>query len=237
MLSNALRAHLRSARELAPRPEEPPRPPLCTALRPFDRLLVGGLPRGQLVELIGRRSSGRFSIALSALAAASGGGEAAALVDLGRGLDPQLAAAAGVALEHLLWIQPGNLKQALHSAEMLLDGGFPLVVLDLGCPPVPGRRGGEAPWVRLARAASAHGAALLVSSPYRISGTAAAAVVKASRPRPVWSAGSPPLLTSLCSRLTLEKLRGSTAGKTGLLRLAAPDGIPPPRSGPADGRP
>ena len=139
------------------------------------------------MELIGERSSGRFSTVLATLAATTTAGEAVALVDLGDGLDPRIAAAAGVDLERLLWVRPPHLKKALVSAEMLLAGGFPLVIIDLGNPPVPGGRGVEAAWLRLARAAQSHDAVLLVSSPYRASGTAATGVVKAMRGRPRWS--------------------------------------------------
>ena len=199
------------------------------ALRTFpalDELLGGGLPRGKLVEMIGARSSGRFSIVLAAVAAATAAGEAAALIDLGDGLDPEAAAALGADLRRLLWLRPGTLKQALAGAEILLGGGFPMVALDLGNPPVRGGRGHEAGWLRLARAAQAQGAALLVASPYRVSGTAAAAVLQAARGRARWqgaAAGPCWLLDGLSCRVTLEKCRGRRlpAGSLGLeLRLS-----------------
>lgn len=147
---------------------------------------------------------------LATLAAATRAGEAAALVDLGDHLDPQIAAASGIELERLLWLRPRHVKEALAGAEVLLTGGFPLVVLDLGTPPVPGGRGAEASWLRLARAARDHRAALLVSSPYRSSGTAAGAVVELRSGRGRWlgRSGAPRLLGGLRSRLSLEKLRG-----------------------------
>ncbi len=185
--------------------------PLATAVPALDELLAGGLPRGKLVEMVGARSSGRFSAVLATLAAATAAGEAAALVDLGDGLDPQAAATLGMDLRRLLWLRPVSLKQALVCAEVLLGGGFPLVVLDLGSPPVRGGRGGEAGWVRLARAAQAHRAALLVASPYRMSGTAAALVLQAARGRVLWlgAAGrGPRLLDGLSCQLALEKSRG-----------------------------
>src|SRR5205814_69473 len=80
--------------------------PLPIGLAPFDRLLSGGLPRGRLTELVGRRSNGRFSIVLAALASATSCGEAAALVDRGNHLDPQSAREAGVDLGRLLWARP-----------------------------------------------------------------------------------------------------------------------------------
>ena len=59
---------------------------LPTRIEGLDRLLGGGLPRGALVEMSGRASSGRFSVALSALAAAEtvlATGFALVVLDLG----------------------------------------------------------------------------------------------------------------------------------------------------------
>jgi recA bacterial DNA recombination protein len=184
-----------------------PRDTIPTRVDALDRLLHGGLPRGGLVELAGHRSTGRFSIGISALAAATSSGEAAALVDLGGHLDPQAAAAAGVELERLLWVRPEKLKAAVASAEMLLSTGFPLVVLDLGLAPVRGRFLPDAAWLRLARAARSRGAALFVLAPYRISGIAADAAISAGAARGVWKGAgrSPRLLDGLAARLALEK--------------------------------
>ncbi|MGA7991657.1 MAG: hypothetical protein WCC53_09520, partial [Thermoanaerobaculia bacterium] len=143
----------------------------------LDRLLGGGLPRGTLVEMSGHTSSGRFSIALSALAAATQSGEAAALVDPGDHFDPQGAADAGVDLPRLLWLRARGLKTAFVACETVLATGFALVVLDLGLARVSRRRFDDAVWLRLARRARFHDAALLVLSPYRVTGTAAHAVL------------------------------------------------------------
>lgn len=183
---------------------------LSTSLPALDRLLAGGLPRGRMVEIWGGGcSSGRFSMILAALAAATRGGETAALIDLGDHLDPAAARRAGAALERLLWVRPHTVQQALGSAEILIDTGFPLVVVELGLPPLSGGRRTEGAWLRLARAAQARGTALLVSSPYRVSGTAAQAVVRAGRARADWQGGgaAPDLLTHGSSWLELEKHR------------------------------
>lgn len=222
-LPEALRAQIRSARELDRSLRDAAgEGAFPTAVPVLDRLLAGGLPRGQLVELVGARSSGRFSLLLAALAAATGVGEAAALVDLGDALDPESALAMGIDLARLLWVRPARLKDALAAAEMLLAGGFPLVVLDLGLPPVRGGRGVEAAWLRLARAARNHDAALLVGSPYRVSGTAAAAVLNAGRGRAAWlgEGGSPRLLGGFVSRVELEKHRGRLPGQSEEFHLA-----------------
>ncbi len=213
-------ARLQRASELAPEAASA----LPTAVAALDRLLPGGLPRGRLVELSGRRSSGRFSLGLAALAATTSSGQAAALVDLGDHLDPETAERAGVDLRCLLWARPRRAKEALAAAEMLLAAGFPLVVADLGLSHrtrwVP-----DAAWVRLARSAAAQGATLLLSTPRRASGIAADAVVSAAGARAVWrgSGTSPRLLAGLSARLTLEKRGRATPGAKAPLRLRAPE--------------
>jgi hypothetical protein len=196
-----------------------------TTLEGVDALLRGGLPRGSLVELVSRRASGRFSIVLSALAAASSLGEAVALIDLGDHFDPQLAEANGVDLRRLLWVRPRNAKQAVTSAEMLAGTGFQLVVVEMGLHPLRGRRAPEASWVRLARTAEAHGTSMLVSSPYPLTGTASEAVLKGCDTRAYWLGGgkSPRLLGGLTMDLGLEKHRYQKAGRRVSVALTAAD--------------
>lgn len=173
------------------------------ALPALAALFPAGLPRGQLVELAGRRSSGRFACVVELLAAATGAGENAALVDLGDAFDPQLAAAAGVELPRLLWARPRDLRQSLAAAESLIAGGFPLVAVDLGLPPVPGGRGSEAQWLRLARAAREARTLLFVSAPYRACGVATGIALALVAPRPGWlgAAAEPRLLDGIATRL------------------------------------
>lgn len=200
--------HLRTGRELVEaRQRQPLEESFTTASPALDQLLEGGLRRGAMVELIGRRSCGRFTLVNSTLAAATSLGETVALIDLGDSFDPQLAVTAGVMLERLLWVRPRRMKEALLSAEAILQCGMPLVIIDLGLPPLPGGRGIEASWLRLARAARAHRVALLIASPYRVSGTAACVVIEAWAKRPVWQGRnqSPRLLTRLETCLELAK--------------------------------
>jgi len=204
--------------------------PIPTTVPALDRLLLGGLPRGGLVELSGRRSSGRFSIGIAALVSATSSGEAAALVDLGGHLDPQSAEAAGADLTRLLWVRPSRLKEAVASAEMLLAAGFPLVVADLGLAPVRGRFVPDAAWVRLERAARSHGAALLLLAPYRVSGVAAESVLAADSARAIWSGSgpSPRLLAGLASRLTLQKDLRARSGVSESMKLSMGETAPTP---------
>ena len=238
-LPDPLRRHLRSARRLAEHAEKIPARAGSTGVAALDHLLIGGLHRGQLVELIGDWTCGRFSLVLAILAAATERGEVAALIDLGDSFDPQSAATAGITLERLLWVRPPHLKQALIAAESILGAGFPLVALDLGLPPIPGGRGATAAWLRLARAADAQESALFVTSPYRVSGIAATTVIRARRAHPLWNGRgtSPRLLGGMHSDLEVEKLRGRRAGAVATLRFASNEqqtlaGHPPQRNAP-----
>jgi hypothetical protein len=194
---------------------------LPTTLEPLDTLLGGGLPRGRLVELAARRAAGRFSIVLATLASATSMGEAAALVDLGDHFDPQLAEANGIDLRRLLWIRPHNMKEAVMSAEMITATGFQLVIIDAGLHPLRGKRAPEAAWVRLARTAATCGTAMLVSSPYSLTGTASEAVLKGTVARSRWlgRGRAPRLLAGIDFVLTLEKHRHRKPGSQATLSL------------------
>jgi recombination protein RecA len=85
--------------EVRPTPEM-----VSSGIREVDEL-AGGLPRGCLSEFCGPASSGRTSVLLSALAAATRRQEVCALVDATDALDAASAAASGVELERLLWIR------------------------------------------------------------------------------------------------------------------------------------
>jgi hypothetical protein len=241
ILEKGLGARISIASDLRPRGQSQER--LATGVEPLDRLLPGGLPKGKLIELAGRRSSGRFSIGLSALASVTSSGEPAALVDLGEHLDPRGAADSGVDLELLLWVRPRRVKEALASAEMLLNAGFPLVVADFGLSAGGARFVPDAAWIRLARAVEAQGSSLLLLTPYRLSGIAADAVLATAASHPLWQGAgkSPRLLTGLSSRLTLQKLARVTPATTRELRLSVPDSFPllpplPPGEGRGEGK-
>ncbi len=70
--------------------------------------LTGGFPRGCLTEICGPGSSGRTTVLLAALAAASCRGEYCAIIDANDTLDPHSLVAAGVDLDHLLWVRCGE---------------------------------------------------------------------------------------------------------------------------------
>ena len=71
----------------------------------LDRALSGGVPRGQVSEVVGPASSGRTSVAWAALAAATQRGESVALIDTFDRFDPPTAHACGIELSKLLWVR------------------------------------------------------------------------------------------------------------------------------------
>ncbi len=85
-----------------------PAPEMVSSGAPAIDALTGGLPRGCLTEICGPASSGRTTLLLAALAAATRRGEFCAVVDASDALDPHSAAAAGVELERLLWVRCGE---------------------------------------------------------------------------------------------------------------------------------
>ena len=83
-------------------PPEPVRA-VPTGLPWLDPRLAGGWPCGETSEIVGPVSSGRTSLLLASLAAATARGDVAALIDTHDTFDASSALAAGVALDHLLW--------------------------------------------------------------------------------------------------------------------------------------
>ncbi|MDA1185635.1 MAG: hypothetical protein O2930_13450 [Acidobacteria bacterium] len=103
-------------------------------LSELDASLQGGLPRGQLSELVGPPSSGRTTLLLQMLAAATRRGEIVALVDTFDRLDLASAVAAGVDLDRLLWIRGHAISEARNTGDQsrgsagISRGGAPWLV-------------------------------------------------------------------------------------------------------------
>ncbi len=132
-----------------------PAPELARTGVPEVDSALGGLPRGCLTEIYGPASSGRTSLLLSTLAAATSREEFCAVVDAEDAFDPSSAALAGVRLHRVLWVRCGhNAEHALKAADLLIQGGgFGLVAMDLGdTPPRTARRISLTSWFRLRRA-------------------------------------------------------------------------------------
>jgi recombination protein RecA len=150
--------------------------------------LTGGLPRGCLTEICGPASSGRSTLMLAALSAATWRGEFCAIVDAGDALDPPSLAAAGIELDRLLWVRCGEnshqaehrLEQLLRTTDLLLEsGGFGMIVLDLGdLPPQTTRRIPLATWFRFRRAVEPTPTVLLAVERQSIAGSCSSLLIK-----------------------------------------------------------
>ncbi len=161
-----------------------------TGLVSLDASLGGGWPRGQVSEVVGRRSSGRTRVALTALAAATRRGELAALVDTLDQLDPGSADSLEPDWRLWLWVRGRGLGSTRHrpgavrvrddhevlaqavdravkaAALILAAGGFGLVVLDLADVPPPAvRRLPFTTWIRLHRLVEGRETACLLMTP------------------------------------------------------------------------
>jgi hypothetical protein len=85
---------------------------LSTSLEPVNALLEGGIPRGRISEIIGRRSSGKTSLASAFISNATLHGEVAAVIDMTNAFDPATMSEAGVELSRVLWVHLGRRLEA-----------------------------------------------------------------------------------------------------------------------------
>jgi hypothetical protein len=177
-----------------------PAPEMASSGIPELDALAGGLPRGCLTEICGPASSGRTTILLAALAAATRRGEFCAVIDASDALDPYSVAAAGVDLDRLLWVRCNDhspqrhratkpttshskeissrecehrLEQVLRATDLLLEsGGFGLIILDLAdMPPQSARRIPLVTWFRFRRAVEHKPTILLTIEQQAIAGS------------------------------------------------------------------
>ena len=167
-----------------------PEPELVPTGVPEVDSATGGLPRGCLTEIVGPASSGRTSLLLSILAAATARQEVCALVDAEDAFAPHSAADAGVQLSRLLWVRCGHsAEHALKAADLLIQGGgFGLVVMDLGdTPPQTARRISLTSWFRLRRAVEHTPTVLLSMARQSNAKTCASLVIECGRQEESWS--------------------------------------------------
>jgi hypothetical protein len=155
-------------------PARQQRESIPTGLSTLDTTLGGGLPRGELSEIVGPRSSGRTTVAFGAMRSAGEKGELAALVDTFDRFDPESAAAAGIRLAGLLWVrgEPAidpvpAVERAVKAFNLVLQaGGFAVAALDLAdVAPSALRRLPFTTWFRLARAVEGRRTAALIVAP------------------------------------------------------------------------
>jgi hypothetical protein len=170
-------------------------PVLVTGIPAIDSIL-GGIPCGEITEIIGTRwcSAGRKSLQSQLLSVATKD-QFCALIDATDSFDPKSARAAGVDLRRLLWIRCGGqgmkaMEQAFKSADLLLQGsgGFGLLTLDLaGIPERFVRKVPLSTWFRFRAVVEKLSAPLMVLTPCPVIGISSSLTVNLSGAQIRWS--------------------------------------------------
>ncbi len=98
----------------------------------IDNVLgIGGYPKGRIIEIYGPESSGKTTLALSAIAECQKAGGRAAFVDAEHAIDPNYAQKLGVETDELILSQPDHGEQALEIVEMLARSeAIDIIVVD-----------------------------------------------------------------------------------------------------------
>ena len=92
---------------------------------------VGGYPKGRIIEIYGPESSGKTTLALTAVAEVQAKGGYAAYIDAENSIDPDYAKVLGVDIDNLILSQPDTGEEALEIVERLAKSGvFSLIVVD-----------------------------------------------------------------------------------------------------------
>ena len=166
----------------------------ATGVDAIDAALGGGLRRGHLSEIVGARSTGRMSVLCAALAAATGRGEAVAVIDTHDRFDPVSASEAGVDLQMLLWVRDtGDAPRALKALNLVLQaGGFGLVAFDLAdVPPIGLRQVPHTTWMRIARTIEGSQTVALLVGAERMARSPGGVTIALDAAPPAWSGTGP----------------------------------------------
>jgi hypothetical protein len=202
---------------------------MMTGLTVLDQQLGGGLPLGHFSEVVGPRSSGRTSLLMAMLAATTGRGELAALVDTFDMFDVESMAAAGVCLDRLLWVrgetstaafppftagrrQPGAdraIERALKATNLVLQaGGMSLVALDLADAPMHAlRRIPMTTWLRLQKVLEGQQAAAVVTGTVPLSRSAGGVTLEIKAGARDWALGASSQFPAIESEVRIQRAR------------------------------
>jgi hypothetical protein len=232
------------------RREKQPGEIVPTGVEEIDARL-NGFPRGAITEIHGTASSGRTSLLLSALAAATLHEETCALVDTSDTFDLSSAGNARVDCDRLLWVRcSGNLERAFKATDLLLQsGGFGLVVLNLADVAAKfTRRIITSWWFRFRRAIENTPTVLLVVTPVPCTRSCAALVLEVENEGSVWPNTVSFVLENSGAKLTMKESRehstprlslvtgssltlGEGPGERAYASLTPPPSSPPEREG------
>jgi recombination protein RecA len=108
LLKHVARSEQLAQVQPASRLEVRPRREMFSTGIPEIDTITGGIPRGCLSEIYGAASSGKTSMVVAAIAAATRRDESCVLVDASDSFDPTSGQAAGIDLGRLLWVRCGG---------------------------------------------------------------------------------------------------------------------------------
>ena len=96
-----------------------------------EALGVKGYPRGRIIEIYGPESSGKTTLALTAVAEVQKNEGRCAYIDAENSIDPEYARKIGVKIDELVISQPDSGEQAFEIVDMLAKSeAFDLIVID-----------------------------------------------------------------------------------------------------------
>ena len=196
------------SKSIPTQPEQPAFPALKSHV--LDEISPAGLKRGTIVEIFGRRSTGRTAFCSCLLAQATEQGEVCAVVDLHDTFHPASALASCIDLQRILWIRcRGSLESALRASDLLMHaGGFGIVYLDL-CE-ATSRQLNKIPvsyWHRFRRVLANTPTILLVCANVSLSKSISSSSLQATQKAAHWLGTGPfNYLDSLETQVTSEKI-------------------------------
>lgn len=106
---------------------------LSTGSLAVDAALGGGIPKGKIVDIVGKTSSGKTTLALTACATLQKENPEANImyIDAEIALDPVYAAALGVDLNKIILVQPDCGESGFEAAELFISSGVAdMLVID-----------------------------------------------------------------------------------------------------------
>lgn len=96
-----------------------------------NALVIGGYPKGRIIEIYGPESSGKTTLSLHAISEVQKSGGIVAFIDAEHSLDPKYCKNLGIDTSKMLVSQPDNGEQALDILEMLVkSNSVDLIVVD-----------------------------------------------------------------------------------------------------------
>jgi hypothetical protein len=204
----------------------PARPGRPSGIAELDALLgPAGIPKGQMTELFGARSSGKTTLAFAILAACTRAGAIGAYIDPAGAFFAPAAAGAGIDTRRLIVVRPHGDAAVRRAIDALVRGGACGVVA-LDCSESPGALQTQH-CARLAAQAEKTATALVIITDGRAQAVASFASlrVRARGLAPVWQAGSDAggRLAGCATSIEIAKSRAVAPGRGASIAAPLPE--------------